>query len=173
MFIVYAFGGKFAAMTAKFQQNSIKRRAVVGFAGLLLVSGCMGSGTSFLQDTGLTEPLPAPSAPNSPAVSSADQLEETPGNTPSSTTDQLYSNLPTGPANTGTYPDFRDEPEVRIVSKPGQDVERLTNQMIALANDHESGRISTEVYKKRLAYLRALAKNHSSDMLAQIGEPAN
>lgn len=164
-------------MTAKFQKTDRKWLSIAAFACLLLLGACMGSGTSFLQDTGLEAPLPAVE-PVGAAIDPSVQLSQTPesvipSSAPSSTDDPLYADLPTGPSDTGTFPDFTNEPEPRIVSDPGQDVEALTNQMIALADDHEAGRISTAAYQKRLAYLRALAKNHSTDMLAQIGEPAN
>ena len=143
---------------------------------MLPIVACMGSGTSFLEDTGLNEPLPAPQSAeistSVPTVVNQKSVSELNSVTPPPTGDELYANLPTGPNDTGTYPDLRVEPKVQIVSKPGEDVEALTDQMIALADAHKAGRISTAAYNQRLAYLKKLANNHSSDMLAQIGEPA-
>lgn len=160
-------------MAAKFQINRRKQANFAGIACLLPIAACMGSGTSYLQDAGLNEPLPAPLSAEVSAVVSEEPVPESVSVTPSPVTDELYADLPTGPNDTGTYPDLRVEPKVQIVSKPGEDVETLTDQMIALADAHESGRISTAAYNQRLAYLRKLANNHSTDMLAQIGEPAN
>lgn len=78
-----------------------------------------------------------------------------------------------GPRDTGTYPDLGSDPVPRIAAGTGADVEALSGQMKALADAHSAGRISTAAYNQRLAYLRRLARNHSSDMLEQIGEPAN
>lgn len=160
-------------MTVKTKKTARKWVSAAALVCLLSIAGCLGSGTSFLEDTGLSEPLPAPLTPDLSADLSTEPPTELADNSPSSTTDELYSNLPTGPSDTGTYPDISSDPEARILAETGEDLEVLTNQMNALADAHEAGRISTAAYNRRLAYLRNLARNHSADMLAQIGEPAN
>lgn len=155
-------------MVPNFQITTKRLASFLGLTCLLTTSACLGTGSNVLQNSGLNnapaETLPPIENGLSPTA---------PADTAVSTSSDIYADLPTGPRDTGTYPDLRNEPRVRIVDKPGEDVEALTSQMTALADAHKAGRISTAAYNRRLAYLRKLANNHSSDMLEQIGEPAN
>ncbi|MEM9573616.1 MAG: hypothetical protein AAF870_00125 [Pseudomonadota bacterium] len=135
---------------------------------LLPIVACTGTESNYLQATALEI---APPEPLPPLVS--EPAAVAPSNAPSSTSGDIYGALPVGPRDTGTYPDIRSDPVPRLSNGTSADVEALSGQMQALADAHAAGRISTESYNQRLAYLQRLARNHSSDMLEQIGEPAN
>ena len=135
---------------------------------LLPIVACTGTESNYLQSTALEI---APPEPLPPLVS--EPAAVAPSNAPSSTSGDIYGALPEGPRDTGTYPDLRSDPVPRLSNATSADVEALSGQMKALADAHTAGRISTASYNQRLTYLQRLARNHSSDMLEQIGEPAN
>lgn len=82
--------------------------------------------------------------------------------------DPLYSSLPEGAVNTGTYPNFGDQPQARIESSSREQSDALMLQMVALENAQRSGMLSPAVYQQRLLALRRLAAQHSPEMLARI-----
>ncbi len=139
----------------------------LGTLGLLLTA--LASCTSVSQ---IWEEEPEFGLPASQTIQSTDVQSNSVAE-PASTPADFYGNLPTGPRNTGTYPEIGVDPVSRIESVSQAEIDAVTVQMQLLAADHEAGRISTAVYQQRLAYLQALARRHSSDMLEQIGEPAS
>lgn len=82
--------------------------------------------------------------------------------------DALYAGLPTGPKDTDTYLDFRDEPVGTLTTTDSARVRELTQQMRSLEDANSSRRISTAQYKARLKRLRELARQHSPAMLRKI-----
>ncbi len=145
------------------------------FGGRLLELSCislmvvaLASCTSVSQ---IWEEEPEFGLPSAETNTSSD-VQDAPSVAPASTSTDLYGSLPKGPRNTGTYPEMGVDPVSRLAPVSQAELDALTAQMQALAADHEAGRISTAVYQQRLAYLQALARQHSSDMLEQIGEPA-
>ena len=139
----------------------------LGTLGLLLAALASCTSVSQIWEEEPEFGLPASQTSQSPDV----QSDSTPA--PASTPADFYGNLPTGPRNTGTYPEIGVDPVSRIETVSQAEIDALAAQMRLLATDHEAGRISTAVYQQRLAYLQALARRHSSDMLEQIGEPAS
>ena len=139
-------------------QKVVMKRPVVAISSVLLVAliGCAGT-NSFdnASDLGLTD---SEASSTSKVVSQA--LEG----------DPLYAGLPAGPRDTGTYPEFRDEPTPQITNPSQADTNRIIAEMTALNAGHQAGKISTAQYNRRLAILKRLASSHSPAMLKRIDE---
>lgn len=127
------------------------------------IAACTGTGSiNSASDLGLVEPadrtapLPPPARPG--AV----------GEPEITTPQESVSQLPNGPRDTGTFPQFGDEPAPRIGADSQAEANRLLAEMAALNAAVNAGKISSAQYNQRLAALRVLAANHSDAMLQRI-----
>lgn len=71
-----------------------------------------------------------------------------------------------GPRDTNTFPNINDEPVARL--QPGNNNTALLAEMQVLAAAHAAGRISSDVYRARMAVLQQLAATHSAETLRRI-----
>lgn len=149
--------------------HSIKTKIAL-IAALIVLSGCTGVGSidsaqslglGLPPETAFAEKFPAPVVPDS----KVDEVPETPA---VRANPDLYTDMPTGPNNTGQYPQMSVAPESRIGPIEQDKVNATISQLQALNTARAAGSISAEAYAKRLAELQKLATNHSPEMLKRI-----